>query len=172
MIPRYPDFFNDVFGPVMQPGSSSHQAGPCRLSLLALSLLGESVVAAEFILDPEGSFAGTFALMNEETALVAGILGMEPDDSRFFDASEIARERGVVWSVAFQPLEESRHPNAVKISLAGEHRRALLVGNSIGGGMVEVVSVQGIPVNFIGSRSASRPRSCRKARCTCRRSFR
>ena len=30
MIQLYPEFFNDVFGPVMQPGSSSHQAGPGR----------------------------------------------------------------------------------------------------------------------------------------------
>ena len=31
----YPEFYNDVFGPVMQPGSSSHTAGPCRLGYLA-----------------------------------------------------------------------------------------------------------------------------------------
>ena len=30
-VAPYPESFNDVFGPVMQPGSSSHTAGPCRL---------------------------------------------------------------------------------------------------------------------------------------------
>ena len=34
-VAAYPEFFNDVFGPVMQPGSSSHTAGPCRLGYLA-----------------------------------------------------------------------------------------------------------------------------------------
>ena len=34
-IDLYPEFYNDVFGPVMQPGSSSHTAGPCRLGYLA-----------------------------------------------------------------------------------------------------------------------------------------
>jgi L-serine deaminase len=31
----YPEFYNDVFGPVMQPGSCSHTTGPCRLGYLA-----------------------------------------------------------------------------------------------------------------------------------------
>ena len=42
-VAPYPEFFNDVFGPVMQPGSSSHTAGPCRLGYLAGCLLGEPV---------------------------------------------------------------------------------------------------------------------------------
>ena len=46
-VATYPEFFNDVFGPVMQPGSSSHTAGPCRLGYLAGCLLGEPV----FLLD-------------------------------------------------------------------------------------------------------------------------
>ena len=33
-VAAYPEFFNDVFGPVMQPGSSSHFAGPCRFGYL------------------------------------------------------------------------------------------------------------------------------------------
>jgi len=42
-IDSYPEFFNDVFGPVMQPGSSSHTAGPCRLGyLVGGRLLGRS----------------------------------------------------------------------------------------------------------------------------------
>ncbi len=30
-VDAYLEFFNDVFGPMMQPGSSSHTAGPCFL---------------------------------------------------------------------------------------------------------------------------------------------
>lgn len=32
----YAEFFNDVFGPVMHPGSSSHTAGPCRIGRRAV----------------------------------------------------------------------------------------------------------------------------------------
>lgn len=34
-----PDIFEDVFGPVMQPGSSSHTAGPCRIGSEARKLV-------------------------------------------------------------------------------------------------------------------------------------
>jgi len=61
----YPELFNDVFGPIMQPGSSSHTAGPCRIGYLANSLLGEPVSKILIRLDKEGSFAGTFGLMLE-----------------------------------------------------------------------------------------------------------
>ena len=47
----YPEFFNDVFGPIMQPGSSSHTAGPCRFGYLAGSLLGERPVRVHILLD-------------------------------------------------------------------------------------------------------------------------
>ncbi|MDR3673601.1 MAG: L-serine ammonia-lyase, iron-sulfur-dependent, subunit alpha [Holophaga sp.] len=150
MIPLYPEFFNDVFGPVMQPGSSSHQAGPCRLGLLAASLLGEPPLRAEFHLDPAGSFAGTFGLMNEDLGLAAGVLGLGPDDPRLFDARNEARRRGVELAFTLAPVPESAHPNAVKIRLGGAARTVTLVGNSVGGGMVEVVSLEGFPVSFQG----------------------
>ncbi len=75
-IPSYPEFFNDVFGPIMQPGSSSHTAGPCRIGFLARSLLGEELRAIHVLLDANGSFAGTFGIMAEDRAMVAGALGL------------------------------------------------------------------------------------------------
>jgi L-serine dehydratase len=150
MIPLYPEFFNDVFGPVMQPGSSSHQAGPCRLGLLAASLLGEPPRSATFHLDPAGSFAGTFGLMNEDLGLAAGVLGLGPEDPLLFDALGEARRRGVDLSFAFVPVPESGHLNAVKIRLDGATRSVTLVGDSVGGGMVDVVALEGFPVHFQG----------------------
>ena len=41
MVNLYPEFYNDVFGPLMQHGSSSHMAAPCRIGCLCASLLGE-----------------------------------------------------------------------------------------------------------------------------------
>lgn len=55
-IRYYPDFFNDVFGPVMQPGSSSHTAGPCRIGYIANGLLpdDENIFRIRKILEREG----------------------------------------------------------------------------------------------------------------------
>ena len=150
-VAPYPEFFNDVFGPVMQPGSSSHTAGPCRLGYLARCLLAEPVARMRVELDPNGSFAGTFGIMAEDRAMVAGVLGYLPDDERLFRSFELAEEAGVAVEFAFTEIAESKHPNAVKFVLTGESGLMVdLVGDSTGGGMVETVTVDGFPLRTVG----------------------
>jgi L-serine dehydratase len=150
-VAPYPEFFNDVFGPVMQPGSSSHTAGPCRLGYLAGCLLGEPVAKMLVELDRHGSFAGTFGIMAEDRAMLAGVLGYLPEDRRLFRSFELAEEAGVEVGFAFTELSESRHPNAVKFVLTGRSGLMVeLVGDSTGGGMVETVAVDGFPYRTIG----------------------
>ena len=150
-VAPYPEFFNDVFGPVMQPGSSSHTAGPCRLGYLAGCLLGEPVAKMRVELDKDGSFAGTFGIMAEDRAMVAGVLGLLPDDARLFRSFELAGEAGAEVEFAFTEITESRHPNAVKFVLTGKDGLMVtLVGDSTGGGMVETVTLDGFPFRTIG----------------------
>ncbi len=150
-VAPYPEFFNDVFGPVMQPGSSSHTAGPCRLGYLAGCLLGEPVAKIHVELDKDGSFAGTFGIMAEDRAMVAGVLGFLPDDARLFRAFELAEEAGVSVEFAFADITESKHPNAVKFVLTGHDGLMItLVGDSTGGGMVETVTLDGLPYRTLG----------------------
>jgi L-serine dehydratase len=150
-VAPYPEFFNDVFGPVMQPGSSSHTAGPCRLGYLAGCLLGEPVAKMRVELDKDGSFAGTFGIMAEDRAMVAGVLGYLPDEARLFRSFELAEEAGVHVEFAFTEITESRHPNAVKFVLTGrDGLMVTLVGDSTGGGMVETVTLDGFPYRSLG----------------------
>ncbi len=147
----YPELFNDVFGPVMQPGSSSHTAAPCRLGRLAGDLLGEPAAAIRIQLDERGSFAGTFGVMSEDRAMVAGVLGLGPDDVGLFRAFELAAEAGATVAFEFTHLTESDHPNAMKFVLTGRSgRRVTLVGTSTGGGMVETIAVDGFALRTIG----------------------
>lgn len=148
---NYPDFFNDVFGPVMQPGSSSHTAAPCRIGLLARSLLGEKPTEVTFIMDNEGSFAGTFGIMNENKGMLSGVLGIGPDDVRIYDAFGIAVQEGLKYSFVFDVMKESTHLNALKIVIKGKSgKTAEIVGDSTGGGMVCIKKINGFEVNFIG----------------------
>jgi L-serine dehydratase len=150
-VAPYPEFFNDVFGPVMQPGSSSHTAGPCRLGYLAGCLLGEPVQKMRVELDKDGSFAGTFGIMAEDRAMVAGVLGYLPDDARLFRSFELAEEAGVDVEFAFTQIAESEHPNAVKFVLTGRSGLMVdLVGDSTGGGMIETVTIDGFPYRTLG----------------------
>jgi L-serine dehydratase len=150
-VELYPDFFNDVFGPIMQPGSSSHTAGPCRLGYVAYCLLGEQPRRVEVLLDSEGSFAGTFGTMHEDNGMLAGALGMLPDDVRLFDAGRIATEQGVDYAFRFTEMKESTHVNAVKFVLtAAGGKSATLVGDSTGGGMIETQRINGYPLRVRG----------------------
>lgn len=156
----YPDIFNDVYGPIMQPGSSSHTAGPCRIGFAAYSLLGEKPSHIKVILDKNGSFAGTFGHMNEDLGMLAGAYGLLPDDERLFDIKNILAHENIKYEFVFAEIPESSHINAVKFILTGAAERkpecsVTLTGNSTGGGMIEIVNVDGYPVNYYGDRCIS-----------------
>ncbi|MDF2510189.1 MAG: hypothetical protein K0S04_55 [Herbinix sp.] len=151
MMMNYPDFFNDVFGPIMQPGSSSHTAAPCRIGLLARSFLGEQPVEARFIMDTEGSFAGTFGIMKEDKGMLSGVLGFGPEDERINQVFNIAQNEGLKYSYIFDQMKESSHLNSIKIVLRGISGKTVeLVGDSTGGGMVCIKKLDGFEVNLIG----------------------
>ena len=67
----------DLIGPIMVGPSSSHTAGAVRIGLVSRKLLGEEVQRAELYL--HGSFADTGVGHGTDKALIAGLLGMEPD---------------------------------------------------------------------------------------------
>ena len=147
----YPDFFNDVFGPVMQPGSSSHTAGPCRIGYEAFCVLGEKPCRIEIRLDRNGSFAGTFGLMNEDLGMLAGAYGMLPDDERIFDIRDILDDEKIEYGFEKTDLKGSDHPNAVEFILTKEGEKQIsLTGNSTGGGRIEIVRICGYDVSYIG----------------------
>ena len=141
----YPDFYNDVFGPIMQPGSSSHMAGPCRVTYLCNSLLGDDPVADVLIkLDKDGSLAGTMGSMSEDFGIYNGAVGRLVDHPDFFHVYDYMLEQGIHYEMSFCDMKESTHANAIKCILTGKSgRKVSLVGDSIGGGMVQTVWVNG-----------------------------
>ena len=82
----------DIIGPVMVGPSSSHTAGAVRIGYIAGKLMGEPIAKAEILL--YGSFLATGKGHGTRKALVAGLLGMKPDDMRIPDSFEIAKEHG------------------------------------------------------------------------------
>ena len=70
----------DILGPVMVGPSSSHTAGAARIGKMARTLLGGEPMEARIHL--HGSFAETGSGHGTDRALVAGLLGMNPDDMR------------------------------------------------------------------------------------------
>ncbi len=150
MSNRIPDLFDDVFGPVMQPGSSSHTAGPCRLGYLAHCLVKQKLKRINIFLDPDGSFAGTFGHMNEDIGMLSGAYGFLPDDERMFKITEILKREGIEYKFEFKTLS-GKHPNAVSFHLFDESEREyILEGNSTGGGRIETENIMGFEIHYFG----------------------
>jgi L-serine dehydratase len=129
----------DIIGPVMIGPSSSHTAGAVRLGGLARAIFGGQPDSADIVL--HGSFASTGAGHGTDLALVAGLLGMSPDDPRIPEAFAEAEAAGLAVSFAAGDLGEV-HPNTARLTLRGPDGREMLVeGCSVGGGDVLVTRI-------------------------------
>ena len=138
----------DMMGPVMVGPSSSHTAGAARIGNMGRTLLGEEVARADIGL--YGSFAETGFGHGTDRALVAGILGMKPDDLRIPNAYEEANRAGMAYSFRTVELRDA-HPNTALLELTGKSGKQLtLQASSIGGGAIVVNKIDGIDVNFTG----------------------
>ena len=83
----------EILGPVMVGPSSSHTAGAVRIGYVCRKLMGEKIVTADIEL--YGSFLLTGKGQGTPQAIVAGLLGMTPDDSSIPDSFEIAKSQGL-----------------------------------------------------------------------------
>ena len=138
----------DILGPVMVGPSSSHTAGAVRIGLIARRLLGGQPATAKSTLS--GAVAATGTGHGTDRALVAGLLGMKPDDIRIPDSFALAVEQGLAFTFDKTELKEA-HPNTAILQLSTAGGRELEVqASSLGGGRIMVNKLDGINVNFNG----------------------
>ena len=138
----------DILGPVMVGPSSSHTAGAVRIGRMARTLLDGRPVRAEIGL--YGSFAETGRGHGTDRALVAGLLGMAPDNLEVPNSFAIAAEQGLEF--AFQTVQlRDAHPNTAVLDVTAEDgHRLVLRAVSTGGGRIRVEQVNGVSVGFTG----------------------
>ncbi len=138
----------EIIGPVMVGPSSSHTAGAARIGYVARCLLGEDVKKADIRL--YGSFLATGYGHGTDRALVGGLMGMKPDDYRLPDSIELAQEAGMELSFGEALLKEA-HPNTAQLFLTGSSGKSLeVIGESLGGGRINIAKIDGIETNFSG----------------------
>lgn len=138
----------DIIGPVMVGPSSSHTAGAVRIGYVAGKLLGEALQSADILL--YGSFLATGDGHGTRKALVAGLLGMQPDDNRIPESLALAKEMHVDIRFGEADLQEA-HPNTAVLNLKGVTGKSLeIVAESIGGSLINIAKVDGIDTNFSG----------------------
>lgn len=143
----------DVLGPNMIGPSSSHTAGAAVIGALAGKIMTPPIKKAEFTL--YGSFAKTYQGHGTDRALLGGVMGFSTDDTRIRDSFRIARERGIDYTFTPNETETEIHPNTVDIRMENEAGQVMTVrGESLGGGKVRIVRINGVSVDFTGEYSS------------------
>ena len=138
----------DIIGPVMVGPSSSHTAGAVRIGYVSRKLMGEEIVRAEIGL--YGSFLMTGKGHGTTKAVVAGLLGMQPDDERIPDAFTQAEKTGLHFHIGEAKLKDA-HPNSVALNLVGKSGKTLeIIGESLGGSIINIAKIDGLSANVSG----------------------
>ena len=135
----------DILGPVMVGPSSSHTAGAVRIGLVTRALLGQKPVKAEITLT--GSFALTGRGHGTDRGIVAGLLGMQPDNMDIPESFEKAKSADLNFNIK-AGTGKTAHPNTAVIDVEGKGGRKLSVqASSTGGGRIMINMLDGIEVN-------------------------
>lgn len=136
----------DIIGPRMIGPSSSHTAGAVRIGQIANKLVGSKVKSASVTL--YGSFAETGRGHGTDMAIVAGILGMDPDEGGIRYSKLTAKEMGIDINIEFSN-QEAVHPNTAKVDVEGVNgQKYTYIGTSVGGGRIEITSINDMEVGF------------------------
>lgn len=141
--------FNDVIGPVMRGPSSSHCAAALRIGRLARDLMdGEiSEVLVEF--DRAGSLPTTHDSQGSDMGLFGGFLGWDADDERLPGSMRTFQEAGGVARIETVDVGDP-HPNTYRLTLKNARETHTLIAISTGGGMMEVIEIDGVPLHMDG----------------------
>jgi L-serine dehydratase len=146
-----PSIFNDVIGPVMRGPSSSHCAAAVRIGRMARDLMGGEIedVLVEF--HPTGSLATTHESQGSDMGLFGGLLGWEATDDRLVRSARALKEAGIRVELRITDYS-APHPNTYRITLRGPSGLHTMTAISTGGGMVEVLEVDGVRLSMRGDR--------------------
>ena len=141
--------FNDVIGPVMRGPSSSHCAAALRIGRLARDLVGGTPTTLLVEFDRAGSLPTTHDSQGSDMGLFGGLLGWDADDPRLPESAEALRTAGADVRIETVDVGDP-HPNTYRLTLTrGDHRHSLRA-ISTGGGMIEVIAIDEIPLSIHG----------------------
>ncbi len=146
---NFPSIFNDVIGPVMRGPSSSHCAASLRIARICRDLMDGHIKHILIEFDPNGSLATTHKSQGSDMGLFGGFLGWEAYDERLPQSEKYLQEAGIDVEIIIHDIQAD-HPNTYKITLFSAHETRRLTAISTGGGMIEVIEIDGMAVSMAG----------------------
>jgi L-serine dehydratase len=144
-----PSIFNDVLGPVMRGPSSSHCAASLRIGRICRDLMDGDIKTVNIQYDPNGSLATTHKSQGSDMGLFGGFLGWEADDERLPHYEKGIKEAGLDIDIRIEDIGAD-HPNTYKLTLFNDAEMRELTALSTGGGMMEVIEIDGSAVSMMG----------------------
>ncbi len=146
---QYPSILNDVMGPIMRGPSSSHCAASLRIGRLCRALMDNEITDILIEFDPNGSLATTHKSQGSDMGLFGGFLGWEAYDEQLKFAEDAIKGAGINVKIDIVDIGFS-HPNTYKITLTNTKETRQLIAISTGGGMIEVIEIDGAQVSMAG----------------------
>ncbi len=141
--------FNDVIGPVMRGPSSSHCAAALRIGRLALDLMDGNFKQVLVEFDRNGSLPNTHDTQGSDMGLFGGLMGWDAADPRLPGSPRALRDSGV--SIAIETVDAGDpHPNTYRLTLCSANGTHTIHAISTGGGMMEVIELDGFGVSMFG----------------------
>lgn len=135
-----------MIGPVMIGPSSSHTAGVVRIARVATKIVGGIPEQAEIVF--YNSFARTYEGHGSDRAIIAGLLDFKTDDKRIKDALDLAPTQGLHYTFKSIGNASTLHPNSIRIKLQRGDYHIEVLGESKGGGMINIAEVNGFKADF------------------------
>ncbi|MGI9474347.1 MAG: L-serine ammonia-lyase, iron-sulfur-dependent, subunit alpha [Rubripirellula sp.] len=141
--------FNDVVGPVMRGPSSSHCAAALRIGRIGRDLMDEKITGVLVQFDESGSLPSTHQSQGSDMGLFGGLLGWNADDDRLPESDEWLKRAGIELKFEYGDFGDP-HPNTYRLTLENDGGSRSLIAISTGGGMFEVIEIDGCPVSIGG----------------------
>lgn len=139
----------DMIGPVMIGPSSSHTAGVVRIAKVAVKILGAVPDHAEITF--YNSFARTYEGHGSDRAILAGLMDFDTDDKRIRESIEIAAQIGLQYHFKSVGNASTLHPNSIRLIISKGERTIEVLGESKGGGVINLAEVNGFKADFSAS---------------------
>ncbi|GAB2614100.1 L-serine ammonia-lyase, iron-sulfur-dependent subunit beta [Belliella aquatica] len=136
----------DMIGPVMIGPSSSHTAGVVRIARAAIRILGEKPDHVDITF--YNSFARTYEGHGSDKAILGGLMDFKTDDPKIKQAFELAEEAGLSYKFKSIGNASVYHPNTIKLNLTKGEKKVEVIGESLGGGLINIAFVDGFTADF------------------------
>lgn len=135
----------DMIGPVMIGPSSSHTAGVARIGRVAHHILGNQPSDIDILF--YNSFSATYQGHGSDRAIIGGLMDFHTDDPNIKNALEIAKENNI--NIQFKGTNHLlKHPNTVEIFAQNTENKCTVIGESLGGGVINITAVDGYKCSF------------------------